>query len=162
MPAFKDPTYPVAAIGYESVYFHVIVAEWYVDISGQYHSKFWHYQQRSSTKCGHAEYWRSLYTILYAFCRLFDRSYDEVQFEAIRMINKSLGDWMKCSYRAGSEQYISNSCLLTGCLFKNAVRDSDFKAGVSNLSWQRATALSVGWFAASIYKIRNKCYALTA
>ena len=49
------------------VNFLVIVAEWYVDTSGQYHSKFWHYQQRPSTKCRHAEYWRSLYTML-AFC----------------------------------------------------------------------------------------------
>jgi len=30
--------------------------------------------------------------ILCAFCGLSDRSYHEVQFEAIRMINKSLGD----------------------------------------------------------------------
>lgn len=69
---------------------------------------------------------------------------------------------MNCSYRASSEQYISNSCLLTGCLVKNAVRGSDFEAGVSNLSSQRATALIVGWFTGSTYKIHNKWYALTA
>jgi hypothetical protein len=92
VPAFKDPPYPVAATEYKLVYFLVIVAERYVDISGQCHSKFWHYQQRPSTECRHAGYWRSLYTMLALYMHFADCLIDLI--DLIMKYNLKQSEWL--------------------------------------------------------------------